>query len=469
MISKLKETLATARAKSGTYSLSLCAVAIACVLVLNSAVSAMPAKFRTLDMTSGSLYDPSQTAADFMKSLGNDVRIIVLASDANIDKRIKNFLSNYENLSPRLHVEYIDPVAFPSATKTYSAEENSVVVLCEDTGKQRVISFYDIIKIDEATYYSTGEVQESEFDADGQLTSAVDYVTNESGVTIYTTKGHEEQSLPASVAAQLEKSNVKTAEVNLLIEGLPEDCAALLLYAPAVDLSADELAIVRDYLSGGGKVTLFLPDGSIPAEKLPNLCALLAEYGMTMADGYIADTDRYYQNSYYNIFPIVSTGHSMFEGLPDDAVVLLSGARGMLSGTPAREEITLSTMLRTSENGFAVTEDGKQVQNTYVLAASADELLESEKHARLTVIGAPSLIASDIIDRFANLSNLTIFTDVMLYGQDNVSNISIPAKSLALSYNTIPTANLWSLIFVGVIPLAVIGVGSYVCIRRRRA
>lgn len=466
---KLKQTLATARSKSGTYSLSLCAVALACVVVLNVALSALPDNLKTFDMTAGNLYDPSETSAEFMKGLSHDVRVVVLAQDANIDKRIKNFLTNYEKLSPRLTVEYIDPVAFPSATTTYEADENSVVVLCEDTGKQRVISFYEIIKIDEAAYYTSGQIQESEFDADGQLTSAVDYVANESGVVVYTTKGHQESALPASVTAQLQKSNVTTTEVNLLIDGMPENCPALLIYGPSVDFSDDEIALVRDYLSGGGQVTMFLPDGTVPAEKLPNLTGLLAEYGMTMVDGYIADTDRFYQNNYYNIFPVVSTGHSMLNGLASDAVVLLSGARGMVGGTPARDSITLSTIMRTSENGFAVTEDGTQVQNTYLLAASADELLENEKHSRLTVFGAQSLIASDIIDRFANLSNLTVFTDVMLYEQENVSNISIPAKSLALTYNTVPSANFWSLIFVGAIPLAVIGVGAFVCIRRRRA
>ena len=89
--------------------------------------------------------------------------------------------------------------------------------------------------------------------------------------------------------------------VNLLTDGgVPADCDLLIINAPGRDLADDELDMVLEYLSTGGQVLYTMAS---QMEDLPNLDAMCAAYGMTVADGFIADTSRYYQNNPYLFFP----------------------------------------------------------------------------------------------------------------------------------------------------------------------
>lgn len=69
------------------------------------------------------------------------------------------------------------------------------------------------------SYYYYGTVSYTEFDADGQVTSAVDYVTSENSHVIYLAENHGEQSLGSSVTDAIDKANLSTDTVSLLLDG----------------------------------------------------------------------------------------------------------------------------------------------------------------------------------------------------------------------------------------------------------
>ena len=122
------------------------------------------------------------------------------------DERIAKFLRNYAALSDQITLTFLDPVEHPSALEEYEATADSVVVLSAETGKQRSISFDEMLVPDYMSYYYYGSVSYTEFDADGQLTSAVDYVTTKNSHVIYLTKNHGEQSLGVSVTDAIDKA-----------------------------------------------------------------------------------------------------------------------------------------------------------------------------------------------------------------------------------------------------------------------
>jgi len=189
-------------------------------------------------------------------------------------------------------VTEVDPVARPSAAENYNASVNSLVVRCEETGKARAISFNDIIVYDQMYYYMYGQMYETEFDAEGQLTSAVDYVTGDNDTVIYTMENHDETALSTQVTDAIEKANLTLESTSLLLSGsVPEDCSLLISYGASKDLTDDELTLIREYLDGGGQVMFVLAQTE---EEMPNWETLMAEYGLTLADGYVADTARYY-------------------------------------------------------------------------------------------------------------------------------------------------------------------------------
>lgn len=99
------------------------------------------------------------------------------------------------------------------------------------------------------TYWYPYEIS---FDAEGQLTSAVNYVTSDTTQTVYTLSGHGEGELPEAVSGDLAKANLTVSELNLLMEGaVPGDASLVLIYAPAADLTADEAGLLEEYIARG--------------------------------------------------------------------------------------------------------------------------------------------------------------------------------------------------------------------------
>lgn len=316
------------------------------------------------------------------------------------------------------------------------------------------------------TYYYYGTKSETDFDAEGLLTSAVDAVLTEATRAVYQTSGHQETTLPSNVVEQLEKSHMSVDTVNLLTDGgVPADCDLLIINAPTRDLADDELDMVLEYLSTGGQVLYTMAS---QMDALPNLEAMCAAYGMTVADGFIADAERYYQNDPYLFFPLIDTSVDAASGLTSDSLVLVYGSRGMTLTDPERDTITVSSFLTTSEKGYAIADENNQTQGTYAVGAVATEEIDDGITARLTVFGASSLIDTGITSSFTNLDNTTLYITAALAGFEDIAAINIEPVSLSTPINTVTTGGIWGLLFILVIPVALLIYGFLRWMRRRK-
>ena len=487
-IKSLKNIFRTSGTRHGAYSVGLTVLVIAVVIVFNLIVGQIPEAYRNLDVSSTKIYDISDTTTELLDSLDSDVDMTVLAVKDSTDERITTFLSRYAALSDKIHMEWIDPVLHPSALTDYDTTENTIVVSCEDTGKTTTVSFDDILVLDEYSYYYYGTESYTEFDGEGQLTGAVNYVTNDTDHTIYQTTGHGESSLSTTITDLMEKNSYTLSEVNLLMTTfVPDDCDLLLMDAPTTDLSADESEMLRSYLADGGKVMILFGDTS--SAELPNLSAVLSEYGMEAADGYIADPTRCYQGNYYYIFPELSVSGDMADGISSE-MVLLTNAHGMNLVDPARDTISTTSFMSSSDQSYAVTEE-TQEQGSYTLGAVATEKIENSdedtedtdggddeaadsdsaetEESRLTVISAGSLIDQSITDAFPQLENTKLFMNAVTANFEGVQNLSIEAKSLGTEYNTMQHVGLLSFLVIFGIPAVILIGGFVVWFRRRRA
>ena len=318
---KISGLFRTAGTKHGTYSVGLTVIVIAVVIVLNLVIGQIPEAYRNLDVSSTKIYEITDTTKELLGGLEDEVDMKVLAVKDETDDRIVTFLSRYASLSGKIHLEWVDPVLHPSALTEYDTTENNVVVSCEATGKTTTISFDDILVPDMYSYYYYGSLSYTSFDGEGQLTSAVNYVTSDAEQVIYQVSGHGEQTLSTTITDLMEKNNYSLSDLNLLMTtSIPEDCDLLLMYEPVTDLSEDEAAMLRTYLGEGGRVMILMGDTN--ALELSNLEGILEEYGMQAADGYIADPQRCYQGNYYYIFPELSLTGEMAEGISSEMVLL---------------------------------------------------------------------------------------------------------------------------------------------------
>lgn len=252
---KIKNLFSTVSSRQGSYSLAMTAVVIGIVVFINLIAGRLPSSLKQIDISTNNIYEITDTSRDLLKDLDKDVDFTILAEKSSTDERIRTFIEKYAALSSHINVEWIDPVLHPSALTEYETESDTIVVSCSDTEKTTTVSFQDIITYDEMSYYTTGSLTESEFDGEGQLTSAVNYVTTDVSKTIYTVSGHGESSLPSSVTDLMKKSSFTTEELNLMMaSSIPEDCDLLLFYAPSADISEDELNLLTSYMEDGGNV-----------------------------------------------------------------------------------------------------------------------------------------------------------------------------------------------------------------------
>lgn len=305
--------------------------------------------------------------------------------------------------------------------------------------------------------------------------------------------------LPANITELMDKNNYTVSEWNLLMDQeIPEDCDLLLMNAPANDLTEEERDAVLSYLAGGGKMMLLL--GETNSTELPNLAAVMKEYGMEAADGYIADPQRCYQGNAFYIFPMLSVSGDMAKGLSSEMVLLIN-AHGLNLTDPARETISTTSFMTTSNTGSAVTEE-TQTDGTYTLGAVATETVSGteepgsgngdetaedaggteetasesdgsaenpKKEARLTVISSANMIDSQLTETFTTLENTALFMNAVTANFDGVENLSIEPKSLAVQYNTIQYVGLISLFAIFGIPLVILAGGFTVWFKRRKA
>lgn len=146
---------------------------------------------------------------------------------------------------------------------------------------------------DYSSYYYDGTYSVG-FAGEGELTSAISYVTNGELPKIYTLTGHGESSLSTDFQTAVEKQNMELEELSLLTETeVPEDANCILMYAPQSDISSEEKEILLTYLQGGGNFFL-ITDPQSESGSRPNLDALMAEYSryISIGDGkvYLAES-----------------------------------------------------------------------------------------------------------------------------------------------------------------------------------
>ncbi len=448
---KLKQPQLTTRSRNGLFSTGLICIVIAIVLIFNIAIGQIPEKYRQFDISTTQIYTMSQTTLDYMDGLEKDVDITVVSSKDNADDRIVRFLDRYAALSDHLKLEWIDPVVHPSALTEYDCTADTVIVSAGDKTTQ--VPFSSILVSDDYYAYYYGTTYYTEFDGEGQLTSAIDYVLSDTSYSLCYTSNHGETAPGSNLSDLLSKNHFEISSLSLMMDGLPDDCDALLINCPTSDFSQSEIEQLKDYLSQGGKISLLWGSASF---EHPNLDAFMEEYGLKMANGYIGDTTRYYQSaqSYFAFFPELDATSEAATGTNSDDLCLIYNSFGMEQVDPARDTIEVDPFLKTSANGIAAVEDDYQ-QGTYVIGATATETIDEDAgtQARLTVFSSASLIDDSLTSEFgSSIINLTVYMNTLTAGFEDISTISIDSKSLEITYNTVTNAGVWSLLYLIALP-----------------
>jgi ABC-2 type transport system permease protein len=466
--------------RAGGYSVAAVVIVLAIAVVINLLVSALPAQYTQLDATSNQLFSISDQTKKVLKGLDDSVTVYWVVRSGQEDDTIDSLLDRYKGLSSKITVVKRDPDVYPTFVQQYtdSVSDNSLVVECGE--RSRYVDYYEIYEYDYSNYYYTGSYDVS-FNGESALTSAISYVVSDDLPKVYALTGHGETELSSTFSTAVEKENIELDSLTLLTEGaVPEDADALLICEPQRDISTEEKDLLLAYLQEGGKLLLMtspLQDGT-----LTNLEAVMEEYGVTAQEGIVVEGSQsnYAWSRPYCLLPNLSS-HDITDPLSENGYnVLLPVAQGLTVDEDLRDGLSVTQLLTTSSSAFSKLagynlttyekEDG-DVDGPFALAVAVTETLDDDLETRIVWVSSGTLVDESYNEMISG-GNQDFFLNSLnwMCQQNDDSGLSIHAKSLSRTYLTMSSSVTSSLtiLVVALIPLAYLGVGVYIWVRRKR-
>ena len=476
---KLIGTSSKKHIKNGSYTMVMSVIFIAVVIVINMIVSTIPSKYSEIDISSQKLYSIGDETKKMLKDLEKDVTIYQIAQSGSEDENISNLLKKYEDESKHIKVEQKDPVVNPKFVSQYTSDDlsaNSLIVVCGDRNK--VIDYNNIYEtsIDYQTYSS----QTTGFDGEGQITSAIGYVTSENLPVLYTVEGHGEKDMDSSIKEDIEKANMDIKSLNLLTEGnVPDDADCLFIDSPSTDFSSDEKDAIIEYLENGGKAMIF---SDYTTEDMPNFDAILENYGVQRTEGVVfeGDNQHYAMQMPYYLVPTINSTDASSETASAGCYVLAPYAQGIKQLDDVRDTVKIESILTTSDQAYSKTdlnsntiekEDG-DVEGPFDLGVSITESLDDDKETQIVYYSTSNLMDSQT-NQMVSGGNEKLIMESLKWMTDTEESASesIPSKGLEVSYLTITDydAAFWKICTIALIPGIFLVIGFVVWIKRRKA
>ena len=231
--------------------------------------------------------------------------------------------------------------------------------------------------------------------------------------------------------------------------------------------------MLSDYVESGGK--LLVMAGPVEDVELTNLYALLEPYGVTVNEGVVVEGDRahYAFSSPAALMPDMAESDITSSLIEEGYYPILPIASGLTVGTNTTSA-TVTSLLTTSESsysklaGYGMTTYDKEDGDIYGPFSLAVQI-EYEDGGGIVWISSSSYL-SDVYNAYSSGANVNLTMNALseLIGESEA--MAIRAKSLNYNYLTISdsVSSLLKVMMIGIFPLAFLGIGIAVVVRRRR-
>ncbi len=427
----MKKLFNDKRFKYGTYSTAVTLVVIAILIAVNLVIGEFDYKF---DLTEDSVFSLSDETKEILKNTDEDINIYTLFSTKNSDiiiSRAEQVLDQYRLADRSITVENRDLYLYPDFANKYNTEDISVdqnSIIVESGDKYRVINYSD--------YYNSGD-----FNIEENITSAIQYVTAEKNSAIYFLTGHGEIDYSAfdAFAQQLKLNNYDIKTVDLVTEEIADDCTVLFVTPGTKDISADEAQKIKDYLTNDGRAMFMLTN--VTKEQYPNLCSVVADYGVEPIGGYVLEGSE----SDYVMYPVAVlptvTEHEINKNIKDNGYNLLAYMSQALKETEIKKQgLQIKPLMTTSNSSFiksdnlenmSMNKEEGDIEGPFNLAyAVTDSSYTDTSHTTKVVISGNFYMLSSEIDSIVNGTGATFLMDSIKWLDEGAETVSIKSKSL---------------------------------------
>lgn len=457
--------------RGGTYSLASIAIVLVILIMVNIIVSALPSNLTQYDMSASKLYSITSNTKSVVNALDQDVTIYWIVQSGEEDDIIEALLDKYDSLSDHINVVKRNPDVYPTFTEQYTDEtvqNNSLVV--ESGDRSKYIS-YDDIYVTSTNMYSYSYT--TSFDGEGAITSAIDYVVTDDLPQMYILEGHGEQELPETFSDQIGKENIETTSFSLLTsDSVPEEADCILIYEPQSDISTDEKEKLITYTQNGGK--LLVISGPVESGSLENLNSLLADYGVTMAEGVVIEGDSdHYTGQPYVLLPDMNSNDMTDSLIEEHYYPNMPIAQGLVVDEETANG-RVSELLTTSDESFSkisgydlttYEKEDDDIDGPFALAVS----ISCDNDGQIVWFSSAAFL-EDMYNALSSGANVDLTMNAIssLIGERDA--MAIRSKSLNYNYLSITesTASLLKIVMIGIVPLAYLGIGAGIILKRRK-
>jgi ABC-type uncharacterized transport system involved in gliding motility auxiliary subunit len=266
----IARTFQRRQAKYGTVAVLSVVVVLAILVAINYLSSRQNKRW---DLTAAGTYSLSDQTRQVLGQLKEPVKVLVFAREPEFD-RFRDRLREYEYNSDQVSVEYLDADRRPALVKQYGVQAYGTVVFDYNGRVERVTS-----------------------DTEQDLTNGLIKVTTGQQKKVYFVQGHGERD--SAGADRTGYSNIVTAlgGDNFTVEKLvlaqqgkvPADASVIVIASPTLDYFPGEIEALKTYLAGGGKLLALLDPPDKSGVRLPNLFALLHDWGFELGNDVVVD------------------------------------------------------------------------------------------------------------------------------------------------------------------------------------
>jgi ABC-type uncharacterized transport system involved in gliding motility auxiliary subunit len=514
------------RATRYGLNVTLSVLLLLAVLVLVELISAQ--NNQRWDLSPDKRYTLSDQTHKVLRNLTTEVKAVAFyrppGANSFEDRRgAEELLRRYADLSSKFRYEFVDPDRDPGRAQRYRVTQFGTVILeakvdagagagpKAGTGRDQALpqppgpARTPAAGAPEKPVVVGAGVQEERLTIldEEKLTNAILKVTRPGRRVMYFVVGHGERSIQDSgkdgfngIRTLIEQANYDTRELLLLREeNVPADASVVVIAGSRKDFVEQELTALKKYIGRGGKLLVLLdPD------QAPSLKPFLLAYGIKVGDDAVIDVDptsRLFGGS--ELAPIISrysSLHAITKDFSNVATIFpLTRSVDVVEKRPAG--VTLETLVQTSPQSFR----GKLSQGRVLVDPQTDrkesvpiaviatvDLQNQEKakggektagpkkdgepqgavNARIVVYGSSSFAANNYVG-FSGNKDLFLNTLSWLAEEENLISIRPREARSTPIFLTAVQASIFRWVSIGLIPLAIVLMGSAVWVRRRRA
>jgi len=454
----LRKALTGRQARYGSNALVMTLAFVGILIVVNYLVYGNSKRW---DLTENKENTLAPETLDTLQQLKQPVLAKAFFTINSPTDTAKKLLESYKyNSNGQFDYKFIDPEADPVAAREAKITRDGTIVVTLDDRQEQL------------TY--AGEQE---------LTSAIIRLINPGKRAVYFLSGHGEYAPSGQdersyqqAANTLTAKNYTINTLNLITApAIPDDALAIVIAGYLKPLQAQEIELLNGFLQKGGALIVLIEPRvttELGADPDPLAAYLEKNWGITLNEDIIIDP---------NVQPSIVAAASTYENHPitqklQSMVTLFPSARSIKMSEQAPDGITLTSLIKTSDNTWGETDiealkkneakpdQGVDSFGPLTLAVAATN---QQANTRLVVIGDADF-ASD--QNFAQYGNGDLITNVIDWGAGQDNLISLTPKSQTQRMLISPSITVMGLILLGLIVLAGIPILASIVVwfQRRR-